>query len=469
MAKIAFIQNFWFEFLGPMYISSFLKTHDHDVELFMCDDISKTVTEVFKYDPDVLAFSCSSGSHQWVSSISGAIKKRKDIIAVMGGPHATFYPEAILQEHVDILVRGEGEETMLEMVETLERGEDYSQIQNLVFNQNGSIVQNPVRPLIEDLDSLPSPDRTLYYKYDYLRTNPNKHFITGRGCPYHCAFCCNKSYKELYNKKGKLVRRHSIERVINDIEELRDRYGFKALRFDDEVFILSPDWLSEFLDTYATRIGIPFSCLIRADLLNEDMAKRLKNAGCYIAYFGIESGNDSLRNKVLKKRVTREDIIRTAHLLKSVGIKSGTFNMLGLPGETIENAFETITLNQEIKADYPWCSILQPYPKTELETEAIRDGYLDEASNANTFSSSYFNKSVFNNKSTEQLENLHKFFYLAVKYPALQPVIRRLIQMKSNFLFDFIFQITYAYRYIKTYRISWLRLVTYAFKMKNHF
>jgi len=469
MAKVAFVQNFWFEFLGPMYISSYLKAHGHSVELFMADNIPAAVAEVLAYGPDILAFSCASGSHQFASVFSGAFKARRQVMTVMGGPHATFYPEAIHQDHIDLLVRGEGEETMLELVEALEQGRDYHHVPNLVYRDGESITQNPVRPLLADLDSLPSPDRSLYYKYKYLRTNPNKHFITGRGCPYNCAFCCNKSYKELYQGKGKLVRRHSVERAIHDIKDLRDHYGFSALRFDDEVFILSPEWLSDFLERYTTEIHIPFSCLIRADLLKEEMALKLKKAGCYIAYFGIESGNEHLRNNILKKKVTRADIINTAAILRKVGIKSGTFNMLGLPGETIDQAFETVALNQEIKADYPWCSILQPYPNTELEQIAVEQGYLPQAGRIDTFSSSYFNKSIIENDVSEQLENLHKFFYLLVKFPFLGPLVRRFIRLKSNYLFDFIFQITYAYRYIKTYRISWGRLASYALKMKSHF
>ncbi|MBN2385035.1 B12-binding domain-containing radical SAM protein [bacterium] len=469
MAKVAFVQNFWFEFLGPMYLSSYLKAHGHQVELFMSDRIDTCVSEVEAFDPNIIAFSCSSGSHQFASHFAAAFKARRSVYAVMGGPHATFYPAAVKQDQIDLLVRGEGEEAILELVEALEQGRDYRQIRNLVYREGEQIVQNPVRPLIEDLDSLPSPDRGLYYKYKYLRNNPNKHFITGRGCPYQCTFCCNKSYKTLYHGLGKMVRRHSVERAIGDIVALHRDYGFSALRFDDEVFILSPDWLSTFLECYTEQVHIPFSCLIRADLLKEDMARLLKRAGCYIAYFGIESGNEHLRNEILKKRVTRADIVTTAKLLEQFGIKSGTFNMLGIPGETVEMAFETVKLNQEIRADYPWCSIVQPYPDTELEKIALDMGCLHQAGSIDTFSSSYFNKSVIDNPFSEQLENLHKFFYVLVKFPLLEPFIRRLIKMRSNILFDFIFQITYAYRYIKTYRISWIRLATYALKMKSHF
>ncbi|MFC1848810.1 B12-binding domain-containing radical SAM protein [candidate division CSSED10-310 bacterium] len=469
MARIAFLQSFWFEFLGVMYISAYLKAHHHEVQLFIGDRISRLVDEVLDYDPDIIAFSCSSGNHQWASILAGEIKKKRNIRAVMGGPHPTYYPEAIRQPHIDFLIRAEGEEAMLELVETLARGESYQDIENLVYLRDNQPVVNPLRPLIEDLDTFPTPDRQLYYQYRYLRKNRSKHVITGRGCPYNCAFCCNKSYKMMYQGKGRMVRRHSVERIISDITILKERYGVSTIRFDDEVFILSPEWLDTFLEQYTRVIGLPFSCLIRADLLHHDLAQKLKQAGCYIAYFGIESGDDHLRNQVLKKGVTRDQIVNTAHYLKSAGILMGTFNMLGLPGETIKMGFETVALNQLIKADYPWCSILQPYPNTELEAEAIRDGYIRDCDHINTLSSSYFNRSLIRNEHSRELENLQKFFFLAVKFPFLTGIIEKIIRFEPNFLFDFLFQITYAYRYMKTYRISLLRIASYALRMKSHF
>jgi anaerobic magnesium-protoporphyrin IX monomethyl ester cyclase len=469
MSRIAFLQSFWFEFLGPMYISACLKARGHQVELFLGRGDSRFVDEVVRFQPDVIAFSCSSGSHQWAGETAGAIKKRIPVLSVMGGPHPTYFPEAIRQEHIDVLVRGEGEQAMVELVELTGRGEAYHHLDNLVTLQAGKMVVNPLRPLIAELDSLPSPDRELYSKYRFLRNSTSRHVITGRGCPYNCAFCCNKSYKEMYAGKGKMIRRHSVERAIGDIVELRDRYGAKTIRFDDEVFILSPGWLQRFLDEYGRRVALPFSCLIRADLLKEDLARRLKTAGCYIAYFGIESGNDELRRRVLKKNISREDIIRTAAILKDSGIACGTFNMLGLPGESVENALETIRLNQAVRADYPWCSILQPYPRTELEEEAIRDGFIEQDNHVEAFSSSYFNRSIIKSDHSRELENLQRFFYVAVKFPVLTKLIERLIRLRPNILFDFIFQITYGYRYIKTYRISLFRFLTMALKMKDHF
>lgn len=469
MARIAFAQSFWFEFLGPMYISACLKEQGHQVELFLGDGKRTHIDEIIAYNPDVIAFSCASGSHHWASTVASAVKARKQVFSVMGGPHATYFPEAIFQDNIDIVVRGEGEQTMLELVASLERGEDWRGIENIVYRTDEGMVMNPLRGLIEDLDQLPSPDRGLYYKYSFLRNNPNKHVITGRGCPYNCAFCCNKAYKEMYQGKGKVIRRHSVERAIADIVELRDRYHTRTVRFDDEVFILSPSWLKHFLDEYSARVKLPFSCLIRADLLTEDLAARLKRAGCYIAYFGIESGNEELRNKVLKKNISREDIIRTAGFLRHNGIASGTFNMLGLPGETLDNAFETVELNRQIHADYPWCSVLQPYPRTELAEEAAAAGHIVIDESIDAFSSSYFNHSIVRNERIHELENLQRFFFLAVKFPLLNGLIRRIISIRPNKVFDFLFQITYGYRYIRTYRISPYKFLIIAFKMKDHF
>jgi len=154
MAKVAFIQSFWFEFLGPMYISAYLKAHHHHVELFMGDARTHVVDDVLAYKPDIIAFSVTSGDHHWISPVARAIKKKRDVVSVMGGPHATYYPEAIKQDGIDLLVRGEGEETALELIKALENGRDVKKIKNVVYLEENEPFINPLRPLIENLDCL---------------------------------------------------------------------------------------------------------------------------------------------------------------------------------------------------------------------------------------------------------------------------------------------------------------------------
>jgi anaerobic magnesium-protoporphyrin IX monomethyl ester cyclase len=196
----------------------------------------------------------------------------------------------------------------------------------------------------------------------------------------------------------------------------------------------------------------------------------MKEAHCYIAYFGIESGSDRVRNTILGKNISREQIKDTARLLRKYKIKIGTFNMVGMPGETFEDAWETVKLNQEIRSDYPWCSIIQPYPGTDFEKQAKLTGHLDDPYGVNHLQQSYFNTTVIKNPEASALVRLQKMFYLAVKYPSLSSYIRKVAQSQKNeAVLKWIFNITYAYRYSKTYRIPFLRLLRQAILWKANY
>jgi len=471
MARILFLQKFWFEFLGTMYLSAVLKADGHDCQLLIEGGEKDFLGSVEKLSPDLVCFYCTTGAHVWALDTAGRVKQRLPRTKViLGGPHPTYFPEIISHPAVDFICRGEGEIALLTLARCLDTGAAVAAIPNLWTKADGQVRNNPIGHLLQDLDALPLPDRAIYYsRYPMLKNSPNKHFITGRGCPYSCSFCCNKAYNELYRGKGTLVRRLSPRRVIEDITQVASAYPLEAVRFDDEVFLLRPSWLREFLDLYRQHVTIPFTCLIRVDLITPDISHLLSLAGCYAAYFGIESGDDELRNRVLGKRITREEILNAAALLRRNGISVGSFNMVGIPGESIEQAFATVKLNQQARVDLPWCSIVQPYPATELLDFAVREGYVEPEDGVAHFCQSYFNRSIVANKDRDLLVNLHKFFYLAVKVPWLEPVIRQLIKVPPNRIYDGLFSLTFACRYTKTYRVPFMRLLRTALLMKDNY
>ena len=470
MARVLFVQNFWFEYLGTMILSAVLKKAGHTVDLVIDSDAARIARYARTFQPDLVAMYCVSGSHAWVTRTLKNLKESIPVRTIVGGPHATYFPEIIEEEGVDIVCRGEGEGAFSELAERIDHHESFNDIRNLWVKTDTRITRNPIRPLIENLDALPFPDRDLYYKYDILKTSPSKHFITGRGCPFACTFCCNKAYKEIYQGLGTMIRRADPARVCEEIRAVADRYPLESVRFDDEVFLLDHDWAVDFLKRYATEIHLPFSCLIRADLTNPAIVRAMKDAGCYIAYFGIESGNDRIRNQVLGKNISRDQIRQTAWLLRKHGIRIGTFNMVGMPGESFENAWETVRLNQEIRSDYPWCSIIQPYPGTELERQAKNGGFLDPEYGVADLTQSYFNNTVLDNPDAQAIVALQKLFYLAVKFPSLSGIIRKMARSgRYGGLHRWIFNITYAYRYSKTYRMPFTELVRRALLWKANY
>ena len=470
MARILFVQNFWFEYLGTMILSGILKREGHVVDLLIDPKRAKLLQAIEAFNPDIIGMYTTSGSHGWVLETAKIIKKNSDVMILLGGPHPTFFPEIIKEDAIDVICIGEADEAISELAVCIDNHQDVAGIKNLWIKVDGVVQQNPLRPLLTDLDSLPAPDRALYYKYSILRKSPSKHFISGRGCPFNCSFCCNRAYKTLYQNLGPMVRRPSPEKICREIQEVKRNYPLKSVRFDDEVFLLQPDWLLDFLDQYKQQVNLPFSCLIRADLLTEQLARAMKKAGCYIAYFGVESGNDEIRNHILGKGVDRDQIIYSAGLLRRNKIKIGTFNMVGMPGETFENAWETVRLNQIIRSDQPWCSIIQPYPGTELEENAKKAGYLDCNYGVNDLQQSYFNDSVITNPDSPKLVVLQKLFYLAVKFPCLSGMIKKVCGNGGHSrLIRWVFNITYGYRYSKTYKMPMYELLKRAILWKDNY
>lgn len=456
MEKIAFVQNLTFEYLGVMYLSSLLKREGHNVQVFIGNNYKKIANSIKDYKAGLVGFPCLTGSHGWCLKAAEEIKSKSRVLTIFGGPHATFFPEIIMKPQVDIVCRGESEQPLLELVSKLEKKEEITNVANCWFKQNGSIIKNEVRPLIDNLDTLPFPDRELYYnKYPFLNAS-QKVFIAGRGCPFKCSYCFNESMHKLYLNKGRYVRHRSVENVLSEIKMVRSKYGLRTVYMVDDTFINNIKWVSEFLERYAAEVRLPLICLVRLDLITEEVAKKLKKANCYSVFCGIESGNEYLRSQILGKTITDEQIIKGARLLKTNGIKLRAYNMMGIPGETIENAFETVKINVRIKADFPWCAILQPYPRTRIEEYAREKKVL--GSDKNTFSASFFRNSPIFLKNINQLISLQKLFYFTVKFPQLLPLVKILIKLPLKHLFHLVFLIGYSYSYRKALN---LRLCEY--------
>jgi radical SAM superfamily enzyme YgiQ (UPF0313 family) len=470
MARIAFVQNLLFEYLGLMYLSSLLKSNGHECEMFIKLGSDESLArDIIRYSPHIVAFPCLTGSHRWCLSLAKILKqKNPKLITLFGGPHPTFYPGIINELEVDVICRGEGENAMLDLAASIDKKENHSLTANLWVKNSDAVTQNEVRPLIPDLDRMPFPDRELYYrKYPFLNIS-RKSFLTSRGCPYKCSFCFNHILQKIYQDKGVYLRRRAVKNVIEEISEVKRTYGLRTVYFQDDTFILDRDWVMAFLEAYGKEINLPFICLIRADLTDEKLIVTLKEAGCVKVYFGVESGDQEMRNTLLQKNITDEMIIRTAAWLKKYRIRFRTYNMIGLPGETLEQAFKTVALNARIKTDYPWCSIYQPYPETELGTYALRQGLLDVSQDK--ILPSFFKDSILRSSWKKELVNLQKLFFYAVKFPRMENLIRRAIRLPPNFLFDLLFLCGNAYAYAGSEQLRLNEFFLFGFyNLKNFF
>lgn len=330
------------------------------------------------------------------------------------------------------------------MVEKLGQGADLRRVQNWwLKDAEGIIHKNPVRPLIPHLNLLPFPDRELIREYESPRPRRFWFFLTGRGCPYNCTYCFNQPYYELYKNKGNRIRRLSVDRAIEEILSVKENFSLDLVNFIDDCFIVEMGWLEEFTDKYPIKVKIPFNCNITFDRINKQVVELLKRAGCYSVTGGIESGNPEIRKEILNRKVSNRQIIEACRMFKKSGMRVFTQNILALPKETLENAFETLDINIQCKADYPLVSLYQPYPGTKLGELAIKWGMFD--GNLERIKPAFSKSSPLHHPQKRKLENLSKLFAFGVEFPFTVPLIKVLIHLPLHRVYHFLAKLWKGY------------------------
>jgi len=445
--------------LSVLYLSSIAKKKGLDVDV---DSIHlPSFMENFRnYKPDIVAYSLITGAHKPFLEINKKLKKEMEFKALFGGPHCTFYPEVIKEDGVDGICRGEGEEAFIDYLGAIKDGKNLYDIPNWWFKNNGEIIENPLRPVNENLDSIPFPDRDLFLKFKGLRNEKTAFVITSRGCPYNCSYCFNHAFREIYQNKGKTVRFRSVDNVIEEINEIKEKLPVEMIIFQDDTFNLNKEWLKEFSEKYKDKVDIPYHCHLRANLVTEDIAKNLKDSGCISVKMAIETADDELRNDVLKRGITKKHIVNACNIIKKNGIHFLTQNILAIPGGSLEKDFKTVKLNMEIKPDYLFATLMQVYPKTQICEYAKKIGVYDGETSA--LPASFFHKSVLKIKDREKIERLRMLFPLIVEFPFLYPLAKILIKIPLDPLY------TLADKLWKGYCIKH-RIYPYKLTLKEYF
>ncbi|MDP3787105.1 MAG: radical SAM protein [Candidatus Omnitrophota bacterium] len=444
--RILFIQKDIFESYGVMLLTAVLRKEGHRVKVLVDAIEPDIMSKIRKEEPDVIAFSVTSARYSWLKGIASEIKHFSKAKIVVGGPHPTFFPELINEDFVDIICMGEGEVALSELAKRLEAGADISDIKNLHVKENGAIYKNEVGNLIEDLDSLPYAARDAYDAYPLFGMQGTSIMLSGRGCPYRCAFCFNKKYNELYKGKGKLIRKRTVSNLIKEMKLiLEEKKHVNYFLFHDDTFIVgSPQWVDEFCVEYKKYISKPFGINARADLINEDIIEKLKTAGCSSVRIGIENANPYIRETLLKKGITNEEILNAAKVIKKYKIKLQLFNILGSPGETVDTALETYEMSRQIHPEHAWCSLLAPYPGTEIAELSLEKGLLPKGYNFSSLENSYFDSIPLSMENKNQIINLQKLFQAGNLLRIPTSLMRLVIKLPPNTLFEQIFKINYA-------------------------
>lgn len=420
---------------GLGYLSSVLRKAGHGTALIYLDrepaenDFMQQIAAV---GPSLVAFSATTHQYPYVERCAHWIKQSSpELLTVVGGTHPTLVPEQVVKSpDWDAVCVGEGEYPLLDLVTALEAGRDFADTPNLWLHRGDQVIRNPLRPLLANLDELPFPDRELFRFDELLAANDGwVDLMAGRGCPYGCSYCCNPGLRERFKGLGKYVRFRSVENVLSEIRFLASSYKIKTLNFQDDVFTLDRDWVLQFCEQYAKEFVFPFWINTRVErITDEGMVAALARAGCRGVRIGIESGNETLRAEILKRRMSNEEIRQAFVLAHKYGLDVYTCNMLGIPGETAEMIEETIALNRQLEPAGLQFSVFYPYPMTELYDVCVREGYLpQEAPAGASFGSCY---SYYERKSILQLPTLSTA-ELEREYDRFQQ-LRLEIQMKKE-------------------------------------
>jgi len=333
---------------GISSLSAIMKADGHLTKLLSFQSIDTLSFEncIAEFSPQLICVSVWSGkTREAVEFVKWA--SRYHIPIIVGGIYPTVAPEKAMTQFKPAcgICVGEGDLALREFVRALEEGRDYSLTQNFWVRHQGSIIRNSLGPLVDDLDSLPLPDREIFNLQKSIEDTGTVKFNATRGCPNFCSFCAEPYLKQIYPGRQKL-RRRSVRSLLGEISStLQSYWGVQCIGFDDDCFTLGKSWLHEFCHDYASEIGIPFYANTRVDLMDDEIAKWLKEANCVEIRMGIESGNEALRNIVLKKNVTNAQIIMAFQIVKNHGIRSLAYNIIGVPFETEGTLRETFELN----------------------------------------------------------------------------------------------------------------------------
>lgn len=454
--KICFVQEKAMAYFGVMSIAGYLKKTAHKVSVVIDSLETDTVSELKRSAPDIIGISVLSSEHEWLIEICKKIKSSlPETPIIIGGVHAIMYPEILSETEADYLCNCEGETVLENLLSVLSENNDAESIYaipGLVYRKGGGapgeLVHNPMPKLLSIIEW--EDESFMYYdRYPILAKDGMKQFMSMRGCPHNCHFCYNSLIKSRFKGQGKYFRRKQPELFVNEIKWVVDRYGAKFVSILDDLFTFDKNWLAEFTDLYKKKVGIQYLCQVRADRVDEEIVAMLKDSGCFTACIGLETGNEEIRKNVLNKHISNEQLFYAAGLLKKYNINLKTGNMFGIPGETVEQAFETIDLNVKIGTKFFGSAMLLPFPGTGVEKIALEIGWLKKPLNYKNLPSSAYNESIFNVPHIQVLTNIMNIAQLCIFFPKLLPLSRKLVHIKSKRLFKFIHFATMTVRFIR--------------------
>jgi anaerobic magnesium-protoporphyrin IX monomethyl ester cyclase len=356
--------------IGLAYMAAVLEKKEYEVKVVDCPPLKMTYNglkrEIIRFEPDIVGITSVTVTFPSALQTARAIRESyPPALIVLGGPHVTVTDEQTLKEQpeTDIVVRGEGEQTMLELVDLISKSnlKNLEEVAGITFRNNEKIVRTPNRPFIQNLDQLPYPA----YKYFPLRKyrlfgKLILPIITSRGCPFHCTFCLAP------RMAGNRFRARSPTNVVDELEWSRDEYNADAFTFHDETFTFDKKRVLEICEEIKTRnIGLPWDCSTRVDQVSRGLLAEMRDANCQLVSFGVESGSQKIL-KAMKKGTRVEQNERAIKWAKEAGLSVSISVIIGYPGETTDTLKQTLDFIRRTEPDTVHMSLATPYPGVEL-------------------------------------------------------------------------------------------------------
>jgi len=367
--------------VGLAYDPGYFSKQDNTIHSPFMERIFKREKEmlnkIYREKPDIVAFSVYTATYKWATRIAKLIKENIETKIVFGGTHPTLIPNAVINnKYVDFVVIGEGEERFLELVRSLEKGNTNYEVDNVYFRKGNRIIKNKVSATLANLDLLPYPDKELFENYIYYKDSYLA--LASRGCPNSCSYCCESFLNNKYNHR--YFRQRSVKSIIGELEYMKDRYDFKEIVFFDNIFHIDKRWLRSFLKEYKSNINVLFKCMAHVSLFDKETAILLKGNCCYAVNFGIQSMDENVRERVLMRHTTNNQIENALRICDEVNLQFDIDLIFDLPGEKEENIIKKAGFFKQFRSlNRVKCFNLSYFPKLDIVNIARNENLISDS------------------------------------------------------------------------------------------
>ncbi len=415
--------------IGVSYLSSILKGHGYQTNILHISDmlgvpfvIDELLIEIKKNAPDIIALSTGESHYEDMEKLCKKIKSiNPQMKIIIGGIHVTLNAESVFTKEsiFDYAIRGEGEEAIVELVDSIAQGNEQTDIRNVWFKGDNEIIKNPMRPLKQNF-KLPFMDLE---NWDFEKiTTLRRGWVNvsmNRGCPYRCTFCHNLSevriLKQDLGAKGSsntelhYLRLRDIDNMIEELCWIRDKYPFvKAFSFIDDTFTFDQEYMKRFFVKYKDKVHLPFVCLTTINDVDDELLQLMKEANCDLIRFGIESTSERICKNIIRRKFSQNRMISVFEKCHAIGLRTFSYNIVAHPSETRDEMKSTMKWNARLKPSGIRVSLGYPYKGTDYYEVARQMDLIDETLSFHNYST--YSKFKFSSDDKCWIDKFRTFF-----------------------------------------------------------